>query len=101
MVAGSGEEPATIRYGGGVMIVRCKIPFHAPGHIFVREGDLFDSKDPVVKDRMEFFESVEDVVERMTAAPGEKRTLKKHPRSKYGQTDAGVDVDAGDIVGET
>jgi hypothetical protein len=52
-------------------------------------GRLVDSKDPVVKGREQFFESVEAASSRMsagieaaTAAPGEKRSVHPAPAKK-------------------
>ena len=64
--------------------------FTCAGHVSVHEGQLFDSKDPLVKGREHLFDPVEDSakkaatkrksttrakapVEQATAAPGEKR----------------------------
>jgi chloramphenicol 3-O-phosphotransferase len=51
----------------------------------VRPGDLVDAKDPLVKGREMWFESVDATVDRVsdrtveqaTAAPGEKRTARR------------------------
>jgi hypothetical protein len=64
--------------------------FTCAGHVSIHEGQLFDSKDPVVKGREHLFDPVEEsakqaaakrkttarktpAVEQATAAPGEKR----------------------------
>lgn len=48
-------------------------------------GDLVDSNDTAVKGREQFFETPEDVVarsvEQATAAPGEKRAVKRVTKS--------------------
>ncbi len=71
------------------MILRCKTSFHAYGRpTMVRAGDLVDSSDPVVRGREELFESVDEVVhgpadlpvESASAAPGERRSVKRPAR---------------------
>ena len=46
----------------------------------VRKGDLVHEGDPIVKGREQFFEP-EERVEQATAAPGEKRAVRR-PSSK-------------------
>ena len=43
----------------------------------VTPGQIFAASDAVVKGRDAYFENLDDAVERATAAPGEKRTLRK------------------------
>lgn len=45
----------------------------------IQEGEMVESDDPIVKGREAYFIQVRigDVVEQATAAPGEKRAVKK------------------------
>lgn len=43
----------------------------------VKRGEVFSSKDPIVKGRETLFEDLDEIIERATANPGEKRTVKK------------------------
>lgn len=45
-------------------------------HVIVAKGDRFDAKDPVVKRHRWAFES-EAEIEQATAAPGERRSVRK------------------------
>lgn len=85
-------------------VLRCIEPFAFSDkgvERVVRAGDLVDEKDPLVKGREQWFESVDANVGRMTdrsveqatAAPGEKRSSRR-PRSKASDTgdDAGEDA---------
>ena len=64
------------------MLLRCKTSFRPAGRpVMVQRGDLVDSSDPVVNGREHLFESVEDIVEAATAAPGESRTVAPRKRA--------------------
>lgn len=43
----------------------------------VQQGDIRDSSDPVVKGRERLFEDPAALVEQATAAPGERRTVRR------------------------
>jgi hypothetical protein len=71
-------------------VLRCTEAFAFSDHKtgverVVRPGDLVDAKDPLVKGREQWFESVDATVDRVsdrtveqaTAAPGEKRTARR------------------------
>lgn len=55
-------------------LMRATTTFHGPEHLFVREGDLMDGDDPVVKRYKNFFapanQSIVRSVETATARPG-------------------------------
>lgn len=59
--------------------LRALTSFAVPGQRVIREGDLVDSSDPVVKGREALFVSsdIATSVEQATSAPGEKRTLRR------------------------
>lgn len=61
-------------------ILRSKTTFFV-GQRCIREGELLDPKDPLVKGREHLLEPVSARVEQATAAPGEKRSLTR-PTSK-------------------
>lgn len=58
----------------------------AVGYRFVREGEIVNSDDPVVRGNRIYFEPVTtpDVVEQATAAPGERRRLPRPKRRSTG-----------------
>lgn len=53
-------------------IVQARVTF-VTGIGVVKQGTVVYADDPVVKGREDLFEDLNDVVERATAAPGEKR----------------------------
>lgn len=55
-------------------MLRARESFHACGR-FVAAGEPVDPADPIVKGREALFEA--DGVEQATAAPGERRAVKK------------------------
>lgn len=76
-------------------VLRCTEAFAFSDHKtgverVVRPGDLVDAKDPLVKGREQWFESVDTTVERIsdrsveqaTAAPGEKRPVRASTKAK-------------------
>lgn len=55
------------------------------GTRLVAKGDIVDPSDPIVAGRVELFETITPtraVVEQATAAPGEKRSVRKAPAKK-------------------
>jgi hypothetical protein len=69
------------------MIVRATTSFVTPGRRHVAEGELFDSKHPIVQARRDLFAPLEvNGVERATARPGEKRSTRA-PRSAKPKTE--------------
>lgn len=55
-------------------LVRARTPFSV-GHFVVAAGDIYESSDPLVRDREALFEPVTPrSTERATAAPGERRS---------------------------
>jgi len=57
----------------------------------VRAGELVGEGDPVLEGRGEMFEPVSEVVERATAAPGERRSVPTHPRVQEPEADEDED----------
>jgi hypothetical protein len=63
-------------------MLRATQTFHALGRTVV-EGEEVDPKDPIVKGRESLFTAPESAkVEQATAAPGEKRTVRKRTAKK-------------------
>lgn len=67
-------------------MLRVKQSFFA-GSVFFPQGKLVDNADEVVKGRADLFEAVDSeragpVVETATAAPGEKRAVKRVAKKK-------------------
>ena len=72
------------------MAVRATQGFAVAGknrHRVINRGDVFDRSDPVVKGREHLFEDVDEVIERATAGPGERRSTPKRnkPTIKKGK----------------
>jgi hypothetical protein len=61
--------------------LRALSSFHAGGR-FVATDEEVDSKDPIVKGREALFTAESGQVEQATAAPGEKRTVRKRTAKK-------------------
>lgn len=68
--------------------VQARTTFWIPGPRLVRAGDIFDAGDPVVAGRQELFVPIEDLVERATARPGERRSVRR-PRKQAAPAAAG------------
>ena len=64
------------------MALRCKQTFVYDGRTVVKAGTVVGDKSPMVKGREQLFEDVDEVVERATAAPGEKRATKPRTKAK-------------------
>ena len=62
-------------------LVRAKSTFFVAPTVRVAKGDIYDSKSAVVSGREALFEAVE-AVEQATAAPGERRAVKRAPAKK-------------------
>lgn len=62
-------------------IVRARTSFWIENRM-VSVGTLLRDTDPLVASKPDLFESAEDVVEQATAAPGEKRSVKRAPAAK-------------------
>lgn len=60
-------------------LLRVKRSFLAPGRRLVREGAIVRSDDPITNGRAELFEPV-TAVEQATAAPGERRNVRRPPK---------------------
>lgn len=60
--------------------LRARETFHV-GNATIKRGQLVNANDPIVKGREQFFEDPASIdvppVERATAAPGERRTVRK------------------------
>lgn len=61
-------------------LLRVKRSFLAPGRRLVREGAIVRSDDPITNGRAELFEPVTATVEQATAAPGERRNVRRPPK---------------------
>ena len=61
--------------------VQARTTFWMPGPRLVRAGEIFAAGDPVVVGRRELFVPIEDLVERATARPGERRSVRR-PRKQ-------------------
>jgi len=93
-------------------VLRCTEPFAFSDHKtgvqrVVRLGDLVDSKDPLIKGREQWFETVDATAERFsnrtveqaTSAPGEKRSVRRGrpPKSTEPDVDDTKTDDAGAV----
>jgi len=57
-------------------ILRARETFHTGNHRTIRRGQLVPDTDPVVAGRRHLFEEITSI-EQATAAPGEKRDVRK------------------------
>lgn len=63
-------------------ILRAKTSFNVGRRRFIREGDLVDENDPIVKGRDGLFEDIASYVQRTSDAPVKKAVAKKAAAKK-------------------
>lgn len=65
-----------------------RISFLAPGNVHIKQGQLVNAKDKLVKGRRELFITPEEAVEAATANPGELRINNRSEDAQSGKAKA-------------